>query len=117
MRLAIIGSRSFNDYERLKSVIFDLFRHECFRFNSIVSGGASGADSLGAKFAKENGVSLKEYLPEWDKYGKSAAFKRNRTIIENSDCVLCFWNGISRGTEDSIRIARELKKMTVIVYF
>jgi len=36
---------------------------------------------------------------DYDKYGRSAPLNRNITIIENSDLVLAFWDGKSRGTK------------------
>ena len=44
-------------------------------------------------------IKLTEFLPEYEKYGRSAPLKRNITIIEHSDLVLAFWDGASRGTK------------------
>ncbi len=64
-----------------------------------MSGGAKGVDTSARKYAKEKGVKLTEYLPEYEKYGRSAPLKRNITIIEYADAVLAFWDGQSRGTK------------------
>lgn len=119
MRLAIIGGRDFADYSLLSNTIFQYFRDEdLFIFNEVVSGGAIGADSLGAKFAKENGIKLTVFKPEYDKYpGKIAPLKRNETIIENADFVLAFHDGISTGTLNALSHARRLKKATLIIYY
>lgn len=45
------------------------------------------------------------YYPDWDKYGKQAGFIRNRLIINDSDCVLVFWDLKSKGTLNSIQLA------------
>ena len=42
---------------------------------------------------------IRQYLPEYEKYGKAAPLKRNITIIESVDLVLAFWDGVSRGTK------------------
>ena len=115
MRLAIIGSRNFNNSELLKLTIEQYFGYT--HIKAITSGGSKGADSLAAQFAKTNKLELIEHLPEWDKYGKSAGFRRNRQIIENADFVLAFWDSISKGTANSLKIAKELKKPTLIYYF
>ena len=120
MRLAIIGSRTFNDFsELLDFVTFWFFDgpNQCFHFNEIISGGAKGADSLGAKFAKDYKIKLTTFKPEWKKYGKSAGFIRNQTIVDNCDIVLAFWDGESRGTADTIGKAKKAKKPTFIVYY
>lgn len=104
-RLAIIGSRTFDDYKILNTLVTDC--HLNVGITHIISGGAKGADLLGAKWAKEHSVKLVEYLPEWDKYGKSAGFRRNADIINDSDAVMAFWDMESKGTADSINKANE----------
>ena len=47
MKVAVIGSRTFNDYNRLKRIL------DIYPITTIVSGGASGADSLGDKYSRE----------------------------------------------------------------
>jgi hypothetical protein len=111
--VAIIGSRTFNNYELVKSTMnsFDIPP------SKIVSGGAIGADSLGAKYANEYNIPLLVYKPDWKKYGKSAGFLRNTDIIENSDIVVAFWDGMSNGTRDSINKATKLGKKVITVNF
>lgn len=110
MRLAVVGSRSFSDYDRLCQGISNLnIPIEC-----IVSGGAKGVDSLAARYVKENDLPLVEYLPEYSKYGRSAPILRNRQIVDNADCIIAFWDGASRGTKDSIDYARRQGKKVVI---
>ena len=115
MRLAIVGSRSFDNYDLLVEKIDRLFGD--INVHVVISGGAKGADSLAAKYAKDNWSNLIEYLPDWNKHGKSAGFIRNELIVKDCDWLLAFWDGESRGTKHSIDIARKLKKPTVIVYF
>ena len=128
MKLAIIGSRSFDNYNLLENTI-KLYLARCitgrnvpencwqYKFDEIISGGAIGADALGAIFAHENNIKLTEFIPDWKKYGKKAGILRNEDIIKNCDVVLAFWNSESRGTANSLSIAKKLKKTTIIVYF
>ena len=55
MQLAIVGSRDFDDYERMVSVLWDLLavKKGTIPKDVIVSGGAKGADSLAKQYAKE----------------------------------------------------------------
>lgn len=122
MRLAIIGGRDFSDYELLKQTLNDHFFCETmgsygWMMDEIVSGGAKGGDQLGAQFAREENLKLTEFLPDWDKHGKRAGFIRNEDIIKNSDFVCAFWSGLSKGTGNSLSIAKRLKKPTLIIYF
>jgi hypothetical protein len=111
MKVAVIGSREFNDYERLRDTL------SLFPITKIISGGAKGADSLSERYARENGIPTEIYHAQWDLFGKKAGFLRNTTIVENSELVIAFWDGKSRGTRDSIGKASKQKKQTFIVYF
>ena len=112
MKLAIVGGRDFNDYNKVK-IWGDMFR--C-HFH-IISGGARGADTLAKKYALERFLPYIEFLPDWDKYGKAAGFIRNSQIVDACDMVLAFWDGKSRGTQDTITKAKKAKKPTFIVYY
>ncbi len=120
MKLAVIGSRSLTDYDLVCDWI-NRIRAGHFALNDlideIISGGAAGADRLGARWAKDNGIKLTELIPDWNGLGKSAGLIRNAQIVEASDVVLCFWDGVSRGTQNSLGHAKRLKKPTTIVYF
>jgi len=113
MRLAIIGSRTFNDYNLLRKSIH-IFNTE---IDCIISGGAKGADSLAKQFAEEWHIEYVEFPAEWNKYGKAAGFRRNHDIVNACDTVLAFWDGKSRGTKHSLDLARDAKKPTFLVYF
>ncbi len=115
MRLAIVGGRDFNDSALLASIIHNFTSPHFFRH--IISGGAKGADSLGAEFARHNGLKLTVFPAEWGKFGKSAGFLRNQTIVDNCDMILAFWDGVSQGTADTIAKAKKAKKPTFIGYY
>ena len=115
MKLAIVGSRTFNDYEKLVDFI-----DENYDFNEIdyiVSGGAKGADTLGERFAKEYGFDTIIFPTEWKKYGKRAGFIRNVQIIDECDECVCFWDGQSRGTKHDIDLCKGKNKPYKICYF
>jgi hypothetical protein len=77
---------------------------------TIVSGGAKGADSLGRDFGQKHGAKCLEFLPDWEKFGKSAGVIRNADIAKNSDFVLAFWDGRSRGTRHSLEFVQKTGK-------
>ena len=114
-KLAIVGGRDFSDYELMKRTLDEY--QKTHTVIEIVSGGARGADSLGAQFAREHGIKLTEFLPDWNRYGKSAGFRRNGSIVMNSDEVIAFWDGQSRGTANTISIARTFGKPVYIIRY
>ncbi len=113
MKIGIVGSRGFDSYELVKQTMNEYVE----TVDTIVSGGAKGADSLGEKWAKEYGKKTLIYKPEWDKYGKRAGFIRNEDIVKNSDFVLAFWDGKSRGTKSSIDLCEKYKIPVKIINY
>lgn len=122
MKLAIVGSRTFND-EFLMAEYLAIFATAYTNDEldppkiEVISGGAKGADSLGERFAKIFRMPVTIFKPDWDKYGKLAGFIRNQQIVDASDIVLAFWDGKSKGTQDTINKAKKAKKPTFIIYF
>lgn len=105
-RVIIAGSREFNDYKMLCEYcdkILSNIEDEIV----IVSGAARGADHLGMCYADERGYKIQYFFPDWDKYGKSAGYRRNVQMAENADALIAFWDGKSRGTKHMINIAEE----------
>lgn len=108
MKLAIVGSRTFNDYNLL--IKFIEKHYDTSEITTIISGAARGADSLGRQYAIENGYELIEFPADWKKYGKRAGFIRNVDIIKNCDECVCFWDGQSNGTKHDIELCEQMKK-------
>ena len=113
MRIGIIGSRGFNNYPLVKEVMNEYIH----KVEIVVSGGAKGADTLGEMWATENGKMTLIYKPEWDKYGKRAGFIRNQDIVKNSDLVVAFWDGSSKGTKSSIDLCTKFGIPVKIIYY
>jgi len=108
MKLAVIGSRDFNNYKQLEIILDEL--KDYITITCIISGGANGADSLAEIYAKKNNIPTEIYKPDWKKYGKGAGFIRNTTIWDNSNIGIAFWDGKSKGTAHSFNIAKKQKK-------
>mgnify|MGYP001574359152 FL=1 len=111
MKLGIVGSRTFNNYDFLK---------KCLSFHDdislIISGGAKGADSLAIDYAKEHRIKYIEFLPNWDMEGRSAGFNRNKRIVEAVDEIIAFWDGSSKGSKHTIDLAESVGKLVYIYW-
>jgi hypothetical protein len=114
MKIAIIGSRTFDDYDFLKKSILENCPLEDIKF--VVSGGAVGADFLGEKFAEEHHINKIIIKPNWEKHGRGAGMIRNTEIIRSADVVFAFWDSVSKGTKDSILKARKSGKKLFIFH-
>jgi hypothetical protein len=100
MKLGVIGSRLFDDYEFVKNKILENF--DIRTINTIVSGGTKGVDTLGEQFVDEFGIKKDISKPDWNKYGRGAAFIRNQKIVDHADILIAFPIKSSGGTWDTI---------------
>ena len=117
-KILIAGSRDFTTeehYSILRGTVLDFM--EDFRINEIISGKARGSDSLGERFAREYDISVTEFIPEWDRYGKRAGMIRNEQMGNYCDRAIIFWDGKSKGTKHMIGYLRKLRKpVNTILY-
>lgn len=119
MNIGVVGTRTFEDYDLLQRTLdrVRLMFHD--KELTIVSGGARGADSLAEAYS--NSVLKKDaivFSPDFATYGSPAAFKRrNQQIVDASDFVVAFWDGRSRGTNDSMNKATRAGKPILVVPF
>ena len=103
-RVIIAGSRYFDDYALLQNHADKMLSNQVDI--EIVSGGASGADALGERYAKDRGYKLKIFPADWATHGRKAGPIRNREMAEYADALLAYWDGKSRGTKNMIEEAR-----------
>lgn len=109
-KVAVVGSRDYQDLDRVRRYIEQLPSDTV-----IVSGGARGVDSVAEKAARARGLDVIIYHPEWEKLGKRAGFIRNKTIVEEADLVVAFWNHKSKGTAHTIDLARSMGKQVIVI--
>lgn len=106
-RVIIAGSRSFSNYELLRKHCLFLLQEKMRTHRVIiVSGHAHGADTLGERFAKEQGLTVELHPAKWKALGKAAGIIRNAEMARASDALIAFWDGKSRGTAHMINFAR-----------
>lgn len=117
VRLAIVGSRTFNNYSLAAAIIDKIAKEYGYTYTEIVSGGAKGADAIGELYADSNGLKKKIFPADWKTYGKRAGFIRNVDIIENCDVCICFWDGESHGTRHDIELCVQKHKPCHIYNF
>ena len=117
MNVAVVGSRGFTEAH----VILNALRRWMVLAPegvTLVSGGAQGADTLGAEAAKELSMPTIIHLPDWERYGRSAGFKRNELIVRDADVVLAFFapGPLSNGTKHTVALAHKAGKPVFIYH-
>lgn len=74
----VAGCRDYKDYDQARQYIdFGISRIKSEYTLIFVSGGCTGADMLGERYAKEHGYRIERYSAKWEKYGRAAGPKRN----------------------------------------
>jgi hypothetical protein len=107
IRIIVAGSRDFSDYALLERELKAYLESvtDSTENITIISGTARGADRLGERFAQEYGLKLERYPADWDRFGKSAGYKRNELMASKATHAMVFWDGISKGTKHMIDLA------------
>ncbi len=132
MRVALIGSRRYENKKKIKDFVFKL-KQQYGNYTIIVSGGCKqGADKYAKKYTLELGLQYEEYppfhevhnlycvLPE-SRYNKDFSmrnfFVRNKIIASVSDFIVAFIpNGVeAKGTISTLEYAKKLDKKRVII--
>lgn len=110
MKYIIAGGRDFK-YASILEKVCNTFTD----IDTVISGCAQGADTLGAEWAVKKGITLQTFPAYWNIYGKSAGFIRNAEMAEYADALIAFWDGKSKGTAHMIK-AMKLHKKPYYVY-
>lgn len=114
-RIVVAGCRDYNNYIEAKEYIDSCIAKLNIQGEIIIiSGGARGADKLGEQYAKEKGYKTEYYLPDWESYGRSAGPIRNAEMAKAGDVIICFWDGVSRGTKSMINSAKKHEKIVMV---
>lgn len=116
-KVIIAGCRDFTDYELLREKCDYHLQNLRLEDIVIVSGHASGADSLGERYAQERGFQLETYPADWQAHGRAAGPIRNAKMANVAHALIAFWDGKSRGTKNMIETARKYNlKVAVVSY-
>ena len=86
--LGIVGARTFTDYSRMERFIREVINEHGLP-SQVVSGG----------------IPMITHLPNWNLYGKRAAFIRNSKIIEDADILIAFPSISGKGTQMTMKLA------------
>ena len=111
--IAVIGSRTFDDYVLMDQVLRKAFKSG----DRLVSGGAIGADAMADLWCKQNGYPTRPIQADWNAHGSVAGFERNPRVIQAAHVVIAFWDMKSSGTMDALMLAQVLGKPVQIVPF
>jgi len=113
MKVIIAGSRNFPTEH--SDIIWGSIAASNFDITEVVSGGAIGADRFGEVYAQQNNIPVKKFLPDWNRYGRSAGFLRNWEMANYADALIAIWDGKSNGTRNMIGHMKRLGKPLEVI--
>lgn len=117
-RVAIVGSRDWPQPKRIIGYVAFL------PIGTVVVSGTEpssdpsndrGVDQVAIRAARKFGFETKVFPADWKRFGKSAGPRRNTDIVNYCTRLVAFWDGISRGTKDSIDKAAAAGKPVGII--
>ena len=117
-RVIIAGCRNFYNYEMLKERCEFFLQNKMNTHNVIIlTGHASGADTLGENFAIDHNLQCELYPADWKRHGKAAGPIRNAEMAEVADALIAFWDGQSHGTKSMIELAKRKGLQVAVIRF
>ncbi len=106
MRVLVCGGRGYTDQSAVWGALDSLHQKSDEEPMVVISGGATGADSLAYEWTiRHPSVKSEVYQAQWATFGKSAGMIRNSAMLQlgKPDMVLAFPGGA--GTKDMVRRA------------
>jgi predicted Rossmann fold nucleotide-binding protein DprA/Smf involved in DNA uptake len=110
MRVAIVGSRGYASLGRVFDYVTGLPEGTV-----VISGGARDVDAMAAGIARTMGLTVIEFLPNYEAHGRRAPLIRNKQIAQHCERMVAFWDGKSTGTAHAIRCAKSLGRPVEVI--
>lgn len=107
IRVLVCGGRDFTNMKVLDKYLSILV--PWMYVDVLIHGGARGADLLSAKWVSKlfPSVPIEEYKADWDTFGKSAGYLRNKQMLDEGkpNYVIAFPGG--KGTANMVKQAQD----------
>ena len=111
VKIAIIGSRQFEDMELVAEALFQKLHYTDVK---VITGGAIGIDKFVETHCSNNNIPC-EIIRPINPANKLDYLFRNVEIITKADKIIAFWDGKSKGTKFVIDYAKARGKEIEII--
>jgi len=107
MRILVCGGREYLDADVLVRTLDAIYQGPRGPIESVIHGGARGADTMAGDWAMLRGISCTVYEANWELEGRAAGPIRNKRMLDEGvpDLIVAFPGG--RGTANMIHQATE----------
>ena len=72
-------------------------------------------DTIAEQYADAHNISKLILRPQYARYGKGAPLRRNEKMVDLADRVVIVWDGKSKGTQYTLRDAKERERKFVLL--
>ena len=103
-RWLICGGRHFTDWEEMGTALDGLVHH-FGKPDTVIHGGAAGADTLAGMWAVARGIRTEVFEADWS-LGKAAGMIRNQEMIDHGKPTIVIGFEGGKGTSDMMERAR-----------
>jgi len=115
MRILVCGGREYFDVDVLERSLDAIHLGSRGPIESVIHGGARGADTMAGEWARRRGISYTVYEANWELEDRAAGPIRNKRMLDEGtpDLIIAFPGG--RGTANMIRQATERGFEVIVV--
>ncbi len=117
IKLLIAGSRGITNYLLVEDYVNKIVAKRKYIVSHVISGCAAGVDTLGEIYADRRSITKVMKPADWNRWGKSAGYKRNVEMGKEADVGIVFILDNSKGSTHMVNIMKELGKPVHVLYF
>lgn len=107
MRILVCGDRHWTDRGVIERTLSAL--HFQSHVTEVIVGECYGVDTIARGVAFELGLTVRQFVADWSRWGRAAGPRRNRAMLEaQPDLIVAFHDNLeaSKGTRNMVAQAR-----------
>ena len=116
MRVIIAGDRHFKKYRTLRDKC-DKILANTSDVEVICLASSQRIDKLVTRYSEDNDLTRYDFPADWKTLGKAAFNIRNKEMVQFSDGLIAFWDGMDTDTGSLIDMAQLYGLRVRIVYY
>lgn len=114
-RLCIAGSRDLHPtYAEIDLAVLNV-GIEVAAITQLNCGMAPGVDMAAYRWARSILLPVREFHADWERLGKKAGPLRNGMMAAETDFLIVFWDGESKGTKDMMEKVNNWNRTVYVV--